>query len=114
MSQKSNQVSDEELAFLQASVELDRAFDELLHVTRCNCEQAEVETVTRKCIALEKAKHSLYRCWKENHPNRYADGGLRAVDGDVNDTTCERCLDCGRKVMPRISETPGNEVPVIP
>ena len=116
MSQKSNQVSDEELAFLEASVALDCAWDNLLHVTRCNCEQAEIESATRQCIELEHTKHSLYRCWKENHPSRYEDGSIRFVGGEHIDDTCERCAVCGRKIKPRTSlcETPGNEVPVIP
>jgi len=111
-----NQVSDEELAFLEASVALDRAWDHLLHVSRCNCEQAEIESATRQCIELEHTKHSLYRCWKENHPSRYEDGSIRFVGGEHIDDTCERCAVCGRKIKPRTSlcETPGNEVPVIP
>lgn len=114
MSQKSNQVSDEELAFIEASVALDRAWDALKSLV---CRYRSYDEIIAEVVhahTLEQTKSSLYRCWKENHPNRYEDGGLRVVSGDVNDTTCDRCLDCGRKVMPRISETPGAEVPVIP
>jgi len=111
--QTNNQVSDEELAFLEASVALDRAWDNLLHVTRCG-EQAEIESATRQCIELEHVKHSLFRCWKENHPNRYEDGSIRLVGDEHIDDTCERCAVCGRKVKPRISDVPGSDLPVIP
>lgn len=111
-------VSDEELAFLEASVALDRSWDHLLHITRCNCEQAEIESAVRLCIELEHKKFSLYRCWKENHPNRFEDGTVSMGMGEVNDTTCERCVDCGMKVNPhntiKIVDQPGTEFPEIP
>ena len=94
-------VSDEELAFLDASVALDRTWDMLLYVTRCRCDPAEIESVTRQCIELEHVKHTRYVCWKENHPHRYEDGSISFGIGGVNDTTCVRCADCGRVVKSR-------------
>ena len=111
-------ISDEELAFLEASVELDRAWDDLKHVTKTGA-PAEIDAAIYKCADLEHKKHSLFRCWKENHPNRYETGSHRFVGGDDIDDTREVCADCGRTVKPQKSgvklvEIPGNEIPDIP
>lgn len=110
-------VSDEELAFLDASVELDRAWEELRHITKTTATPDEIGVQIAKCVELEHKKHSLYRCWKENHPNRFETGSHRFVGGDDIDDTREVCADCGRTVKPhatKLPEIPGNEIPDIP
>lgn len=90
-------VTEEEDAYNEAADAFDDAWGKYLLAVANGASVDDQEKLQNEFILAEHRAHSLWQCWKQNHPHTDIVGGIHFSGGELIDDTAEVCIVCGRK-----------------